>query len=695
MSLFTRFFLILMGFALIPVLATGIWILNSNEAVRENAKLLHQDLVSLAVEAVEIAVVEINRSLGFIEDLERNNKKDPTLDMKILQRAAATHPSFALLSLLDVNGMETIRIADPQIFPQIEYVNRSSETIVRQVREQGKASVGRVTQSHGTPLVSIAHPLADGRSVYAVYSLKTLWKRIKNRKVGKTGRIFLIDEAGHPLPGISDDFPEVHWPGPGPLPDEAGWLDNIRTAAGTMVGSYAYAPSFGFWTMSLQNREEAFARSETFPLQVAGFILSLSVLVGIGAFWLTSRMTAPLKQIIAGAQRAGRSEFTVPVPELGWGELSLLSQNFNQMMGTLRSYQELQVDRIMEEKAKVESLVRNIPEGILLADFDGHILYLNASARLILGMKGDFNALSQNIQLHEAIRTTALRDLLMRLTRRQKRTDAGEIEIAAEDGISRGLFSCGATVVSGKTRDIGILLVMRDVTAERNLEQMKEDFFHSLVHDLRSPISSIDGFVEIMQNRPSLGEKEKKYLDYIRTSSKLLRELVTNILDMAKLESGTMDIKAAAVDVQAIMDSVRDVYSIQAERKKVGLSFTVGPAPHTVVCDRGLIERVVMNLMGNALKFTPSGGLVKLNIGAAADAPQMEFSIADTGPGIPADQLKAVFEKFKQLEGGVQRGGYGLGLAICQKVVGLHKGEIWVESELGKGSKFIFRIPLQ
>ncbi|OGR83246.1 MAG: hypothetical protein A3J74_03325 [Elusimicrobia bacterium RIFCSPHIGHO2_02_FULL_57_9] len=563
------------------------------------------------------------------------------------------------------------------------------------MREQGRAALGKISDSRGTPLVSICHPLADGRMVYAVYSMDSLWKRIKNRKVGRTGRMIMVDENGRPLPGISDDFPEPGWEGPGPL-DEKGWLDNIQTKAGAMVGAFTYAPSFGLWTLSLQNREEAFARSERLGLQVAGFILTLSLLVSVGAFWLTNKLTSPLKLIIAGAQRASRNEFSVPVPELGWGELSVLSRNFNKMMGTLRAYQELQVDRVIEEKAKMDAVVRSIPEGVILAGFDGYILYVNASARLMLGMRGDCAAISQsNAHLHEAIKSSGLREMVLRLIKRQKRSDSGDIQIQGDDGLSRGTFSCSAAVISAKDRDIGILLVLRDVTAERNLAQMKDDFFHSLVHDLRSPISSIDGFIEIMQNRPALGEKEKKYLDYIQTSSKLLRELVTNILDMAKLESGTMEIKRAPAEAAAMLDSLRNIYAIQAERKKAGISFALGAPPHALVCDRRLIERVLMNLLGNALKFTPAGGQIALNIGAAVDAPQMEFSISDTGPGIPADQLKGVFEKFRQLEGGMQRGGYGLGLAICKRLVELHNGKIWVESELGKGSKFIFRIPLQ
>ncbi|MBI4374996.1 MAG: hypothetical protein HY549_00960 [Elusimicrobia bacterium] len=696
MNLFQRFFVVLLGFALAPVLVTGIWIVNSNEAVRENARQFHQQVAELAADTLEGAAAQINRAMGFVEDLNRNAGKDPSLDTKIIQKAAFLHSSFALISLLDPSDKEVFKIANPQLFPERVYEDRSSDPLVQAVRKSGEASFGPILEREGMPLISIAHPLDDGRMLFIQYSLRNLWRRIKQQKVGRQGRLLLVDAQGRALPGLPEGFPEPDWQGLGSMDRPSGWMDHLRTRNGVMVGAFQHAPSLGIWTLSLQARSEAFARSDRFPVHVATFLFALSVLVIGGAYWLSQRLTFPLTQMIVGAQRASRSDFNQPVPELGWGELNLLSKSFNQMMGTLKAYQELQVDRIMEEKAKVEALVRNIPDGIILAGFDGHILYINVAARLILGVAGDYTTTPKDRQLHDMVREPALRDMIIRLLRKQKRSDLVELEIKGADGLSRGLFHCAAVAVGGAKGDIGILIVMRDVTTERKLDQMKEDFFHSIVHDLRSPISSIDGFVELMQKRADgFGDKERKYLDYIQTSSKLLRDLVNNILEMAKLESGTMKLEPALAQAPEILESIRKIYAIQGESKKVSILFNLGQRPHGLVCDRPLIERVIMNLMGNALKYTPSGGQITLEIGAV-EAGQMEFSVTDTGPGIPKNQLDAVFEKFRQLDDGVSRkGGYGLGLAICKKVVELHGGKIWVESEQGKGSRFVFRIPHQ
>ena len=247
-------------------------------------------------------------------------------------------------------------------------------------------------------------------------------------------------------------------------------------------------------------------------------------------------------------------------------------------------------------------------------------------------------------------------------------------------------------------REIGIVVTLRDVTAERDLVQLREDFYHGIVHDLRSPLSSIDGFTEIMRARwgKLSPEQENTYVGYVRQSAQRMRQLVSDILDTAKIESGTMELKLEPVPVADFVTRTQGVYALQTDTIGVAMSFELGSAaPQPLRCDRNLVERVLLNLLGNALKFTPQGGKVALRVGAVVGGQEVEFAVQDTGPGIPKDKLEFVFEKFKQLEGRSKSAGYGLGLAICKKIVELHQGRIWCESEAGQGSRFIFRLPLQ
>lgn len=691
MNLFTRFFLLLLLFALAPVLATGVWMLGSNEAVRGNARQLHQQITKLSAENVEITAGELNRALSFVEDLERGEARSPAHDLRLLQGAAARHSAFALISVLDSSGREVLRMADPDLFPGQAYVDRGADPIVRRVRETGRYAIGPITMVEGRPLIAVAHPLPQGRSLFAFYSLSGLWKRINRLMVGTSGRMILLDADGRKAPAIAESFPDPAWTGPGPLTGESGWLENIATGQGAMIGAWAVAPSLNLTAMSLQPRAEAYANSESFAMHALTFLLALSLFVAAGAFWVTGRMTLPLQRLIAGAQRAARGEFDQPVPEFGWGELSILSRDFNAMMGRLGEYKELQVDRVMEERAKVTALVHNIPDAVVLAGFDGGILYMNASARSLLA--GAEGPAGRHRSVYDLLREPKLRDLALALMLRRKRAETAEMELKGSDGVVRGTYFCTGVTVSGETRDIGILLVLRDVTTERNLDKVKEDFLHSIVHDLRTPLTAISAFMKLMEKSASLSQKEGRYMGYALLSSKRLGDLVTDILDMAKLESGTMELNRSQFDALQILESMRGLYSLEAESRQIELRLTAGPPPHMIIGDRGLIERVVMNLLGNALKFTPNGGVIGLSIGAASEG-ELEFAVSDTGPGIPEYGLKAVFEKFKQLPGGAggKRVGYGLGLAICKRIVELHGGRIWVESAEGKGSRFVFRL---
>ncbi len=691
MNLFTRFFLLLLLFSLAPVLATGVWMLSSNEAVRGNARQLHRQIAALAAENVEITAGELNRALSFVEDLERGEARSAAHDLKLLQGAAARHSAFALISILDRQGREVLRMADPDLFPAQEYADRGADPIVRRVRATGRYAIGPIAMVEGRPLISVAHPLPQGRSLYALYSLSGLWKRINRLMVGTSGRMILLDADGRKVPAVAEGFPDVRWTGPGPLSGETGWLENIATGKGPMIGAWAAAPSLNLTAMSLQPRAEAYANSDSFAMNAFAFLLALSLFVAAGAFWITGRMTQPLQRLIAGAQRASRGEFEHPVPEIGWGELSILSRNFNAMMGTLREYKELQVDRVMEERAKVTALVHNIPDAVVLAGFDGSILYMNASARSLLA--GAEGPAGRHRSVYDLLREPKLRDLALALMLRRKRAETAEMELKGPDGIVRGTYFCTGVTVSGESRDIGILLVMRDVTTERNLDKVKEDFLHSIVHDLRTPLTAISAFMKLMEKSAALSDKEGRYMGYALLSSKRLSELVTDILDMAKLESGTMELNRSQFDARLILESMRGLYALEAESRQIELRMTAGPPPHVIVGDMRLIERVVMNLLGNALKFTPNGGVIELSIGAVSET-ELEFAVSDTGPGIPEFGLKAVFEKFKQLPGtpGGKRIGYGLGLAICKRVVDLHGGRIWAESAEGKGSRFVFRL---
>ena len=684
MKLFPRLFLILMLFSMLPLAGLGAWMMSGRRAVRDNARVMHGRLAALTGEQAERMLEQLNRSLGVVEELQRANG-NPRLEESAVRRAAVSDPAVALMSLVDASGREVARAVDPDVLGSAPE-DRSNDPAVLQARKTGLVSLGAPLALSGRTLVPAAHPLADGRVLYLNYSLDGLAKRMK-RITTDQGRLLFIDAEGRPVPGVGGPPPSPDWRWSA---DAAGtfWLDEVPGEGGAWVAAAAPVPALGWRAVSLQLRREAFAEESEGAARAAAFFLAVLALVAAGAYLLSRRLVRPVELLLSAAERVSANDFTKPVPQLGWGEFETLRATFNAMTLKVQRYQDFQVDKIMEEKAKIDALVKNIPEGVMLAGHDGLILYINALAAKILGVKTAGKLDTSSI----AKTSPKLVKLIDAARSGNKMGEFFKVEIELKEGGKSSAYSCQALAVSREATPLGVLVLMRDVTVERELDHMKEEFFHSLVHDLRGPLTVIDGIVGVMKALPNAGEREKRYAEFGAEASKRLGGLITDILDIAKIESGTMTMNVARTTADAMVESVRKLYQVPADGKKVSISST--PAPGVALsCDAPLLERVLMNLTGNALKFTPAGGSIVLS--ARLVGASVEFSVKDSGPGIPADKLDAVFEKFKQLDRDTAaRAGYGLGLSICRKIVDLHGGRIWVESPPGEGSRFAFSVPV-
>ncbi len=672
-----------MLFAMLPLAGLGTWMMFGRRAVRDNARVMHGRLATLTAEQAERTLEQLNRSLGVVEEIERARGL-ARLEESIVRRAAIADTAVALMSIVDASGSEVMRTADPDMFTS-EREDRSADPAVLEARKTGLVSLGAPRLVLGRAVVSAAHPLADGRCLYLLYSLDGLARRMK-RISTSAGRLLFVDAQGDPIPGVGGLPPAAGWRWP---PSAAGesWLDDVEGEGGAWVAAAAPIPALGWRAVSLQLRREAYAEESAGAARAAAFFLAVCALVALGASMLSRRLVRPVELLLSASERVSAKDFSRPVPPLGWGEFERLRATFNEMTEKVRRYQDFQVEKIMEEKAKIDALVKNIPEGVILAGQDGQALYINGLAVRILGANaaGKFEGASFRVK------SPKLMALIESARAGGKNGQTHVIELKMMDGEKPLVYSCQALPVSREATPLGVLVLMRDVTVERELESMKEEFFHSLVHDLRGPLTVIDAIVGTMKLSANADEREKRYAELGEHASKQLAILITNILDIAKIESGTMKMNVTRVRADALLESVRRLYQIPADGKHIAIS-TV-PAPGVELsCDAPLIERVLMNLAGNAMKFTPMGGRIEL--AARAMGSNVEFSVQDSGAGIPADKLEAVFEKFKQLDRDTAaRAGYGLGLSICRKIVELHGGRIWVESSPGQGSRFAFLVP--
>ena len=223
----------------------------------------------------------------------------------------------------------------------------------------------------------------------------------------------------------------------------------------------------------------------------------------------------------------------------------------------------------------------------------------------------------------------------------------------------------------------------------------KSDFLATMSHELRTPLNAIIGFSEVLHEQMfgELNERQLAYVDDVLRAGKHLLELINDVLDLAKIEAGRMELVLSDVAIPELLRSAVSMHSERADRAGIALGLTTDPAEITIAADERRVRQIVFNLLSNAVKFTPADG--RVDVSARLDGDHVEIDVADTGPGIAAGDLEKIFEEFEQASDGKKEEGTGLGLPLSRKLVELHHGRLWVESEVGRGSTFHFTLPVE
>jgi two-component system phosphate regulon sensor histidine kinase PhoR len=389
----------------------------------------------------------------------------------------------------------------------------------------------------------------------------------------------------------------------------------------------------------------------------------------------------------APAELAG---VTKPLNEL----LSQLKKQTDQLRSENRELQ-IQFRVAAAEKHHTEAIIFSITDGVLVTNRFDELVLANEAAEQMLGFQRSL-ALRRNL---DRVVSDGTLVRLIRETREHGRSLLRKVVEHSMDqkGAPRTFHITLSSVAGPGEEPAGVVTVLHDVTREREIARMKTDFVSNVSHELKTPLSSIKAYIEMLLDGEAQDDKSRReFYEIIASETDRLHRLIENILNISRIESGVVKVVRDPMSLPAVVKQALDVATVQAKAKNIRLVESLQPVFWQVEADRDMIYQAVLNLVSNALKYTPEGGTVTVRVVTDEPRKMAVFEVSDTGLGIPAEDLPRIFDKFYRVQANSKIAkGTGLGLALVKHIIEtVHDGRITVTSEVGKGSTFSFELPL-
>lgn len=418
-------------------------------------------------------------------------------------------------------------------------------------------------------------------------------------------------------------------------------------------------------------------------LSVALAALGTALLLAAIMFWFLRRVTRPMEELEHAADRLAAGDLTVRVSASASREVRSLAQAMNSMAQGLQE----RFDTIERQRSELNAVFSSMLESVLVVDPDGRITGLNQAACELLRVASPDKAIGR--LLGELSEHAELRDVVDQTLESDSPV---ELDLALEE---RSLVVHGSPVHDPKAERHSALIVLNDVTRLRKLEELRKEFVANVSHELKTPITSIQGFVETLRDGAlDDPEQARHFLDIVARHVERLARIIEDLLTLSRLEQGFDDNPALLQPgkLRPALLNVADLCRTKAQAGNVEIEVDSDPDV-SVLMNQPLLEQAFINLLDNAIKYSPSGSKVvvrSLNIG-----PLVRVEVQDHGPGIPAEHLTRIFERFYRVDKARSRklGGTGLGLAIVKHIVLAHHGTISVVSTPGSGSTFRITLP--
>jgi PAS domain S-box-containing protein len=428
------------------------------------------------------------------------------------------------------------------------------------------------------------------------------------------------------------------------------------------------------------------------------FFVTLALALGLMAVGiavevsLANAVLGPVRQLTAATTRVAAGELDTAVPVRSGDELGALASGFNRMAERIRELRRSDLGQLLVAQQTTEAAIDSLFDPVIVADGDGRVTRINPAAERLFGARADMLGRSIDAVTRDPRITQSVANVL-RAQVPEASEDAAAVLPWAVDGARRAFRIRSTPMKDADGRLVGVVTLLEDVTHLSEVSRLKSEFIAAASHELRTPLTSVQMGIHLLLEGTAgtLDERQQEILQACREDTARLDRLMRELLDLSKIESGAVTPQLILVRPATLLAEAVDPLRLQVEARGIHLDVDAPPdLPHVNV-DRSQIERVIANLVANAMRATPAGGTI--TVAAARRGDEVAMSVADTGSGIPRDYLSRIFEPFVQVPH-ASGGGAGLGLTISRRIVEGHGGRLTVQSEPGRGSTFTFTVRL-
>lgn len=411
------------------------------------------------------------------------------------------------------------------------------------------------------------------------------------------------------------------------------------------------------------------------------------------SIWLAHSITSPLSDVAAAAHQLSLGPQPSHIQTTAQDEVGLLASALNHLTDRLHT----KIAELSEDRAQLLAVLTSMVEGVMVLDYRGHVLQVNPALERMFGIS---RVEARGRPCTDLFRHQQLNELVTVILR----SPAHHQEEIVLPLTGRCLQIEASPAGGNRENEASVVLVFHDITELRRLEKIRKDFVANVSHELRTPLTSIKGYVEaLIDGAKDDPDASTAFLDIILKQSDRLNLIIEDLLELSKIESGSISFKEEPIEMKSLVERALSVVKPIADKNRHHLTTAIDSGLPAVAGDEGRLGQVLTNLLDNAIKYTPAGGTI--TVGAKLAPPHgsakslaraVDISVADTGIGIPEQDRPRVFERFYRVDKARSRelGGTGLGLAIVKHIVEGHGGYVWVEANHPRGSRFVVRLPI-